>query len=519
MIERKGILSTSVNGETVYSDVEVLDGKFNIKLSDNHKEDRDKFLSKFGFFGSEADRTGYDPTIKTAEDVVPKEEQYYKQPFRLLSATVVGGGTWKATDFSDEKVLRKSTSMLEGVPLYIDHNLGSVYNMAGVVKDARYTKAYTDINGNNIPSGIEAVTWTDATTHPEIVRKLAAKTLNAGSVTVVFNWTPSHEFESDYMFEDQIGRMVDGRMVTRVVTSIEKYYEYSLVLDGADPFAKQINEDGQLNKPSMERAFKQGFSNNNNKIITNINKPNKMEKELNLLLAKLGVEKAEFTEEWVTNFKIHKDNPESLELEQLSKDIKGLFSEEVSLSDALPKIKVGLQSDFEKLENDFSTASGKVESLTSDLAESKAKVEESVKELVGLKESNVNLETKVTELSSTIESNKVKVELGTKVGEQKKAEVVRLYSLSVGNKPAQAMLDVFDKSSDVELDAFLESYGGKLTSEYSATCKDCGSTNVSMQSSFRKVEVNKEGNKSNFTSVEDIRKERLSAQSKKSYIK
>ena len=124
---RKGILRVTKEGVS-YADM--TPALFS-KLKEEKKE-------SFGFFGSDADKTGYDPTIKSVDDVLPKDVQFYKQRFRLLSATIVGGGSYKASDFSNVEMLRNSAPMLEGKPLFIDHNIDSIYNIAGVVKGVEY---------------------------------------------------------------------------------------------------------------------------------------------------------------------------------------------------------------------------------------------------------------------------------------------------------------------------------------------------------------------------------------------
>ena len=134
--------------------------------------------------------------------------------FRQLSATIVGGGSWKATDFSDEKMLKKGMRMLENKPIYLNHDM-YVGNEVGYVGKPKWTAAYKNSQGKDIPAGIDASMNVDGVLYPEIVRKLSGSVplIKSSSVTVLFKWEASHEFASEWDFYSAIGSTAnDGRM-------------------------------------------------------------------------------------------------------------------------------------------------------------------------------------------------------------------------------------------------------------------------------------------------------------------
>lgn len=178
-------------------------------------------------------------------DLMPKAEDFVQIPFRLLSATTVAAGTWRATDFSNESLLKASLKKLEGKPVYTEHNT-SLDNWAGMVQKTMWSESSV-MNGMVIPAGINGMLAIDAKSKPQILRGILAKGIFSNSVTVVFDWKPSHTFEDEYTFRRMVGSLAeDGNMIRRVVTAIHDYYESSLVFLGADPYAKLIDEGGNL---------------------------------------------------------------------------------------------------------------------------------------------------------------------------------------------------------------------------------------------------------------------------------
>lgn len=190
------------------------------------------------------------------EAIQTNPEDIYLVPFRLLSATVVGAGSWKAT-FFPENVLRESMPLLLNKPIYRNHWMDPDYWL-GTVREVSWTQSYNQ--GNiMVPSGIDGLLAIDTSTqmNADLAKGINNGAVRSNSVTVEFEWEPSHDFEFEWQFWETLGTMVDGRMVTRVVTRILDYHETSIVGLGADPFAKQIGEDGNL--IDIDRANSDGL--------------------------------------------------------------------------------------------------------------------------------------------------------------------------------------------------------------------------------------------------------------------
>ncbi len=187
-------------------------------------------------------------SILKPADATPKDQDYIRVTFRLLTATMANAHNWGATDFSDEDVLKESVELIIGKPAYLDHNMWSVTNNIGVIESAYWVEEAVDSMGNTIPAGIEGVFKVDAKKWPDIARDLQAEipSIQSASVTVKFEYVPSHQFEYKSDFWWEIGEIQDdGRMCCRKATKILDYHEASLVSLGADPFAK-IRVNGEL---------------------------------------------------------------------------------------------------------------------------------------------------------------------------------------------------------------------------------------------------------------------------------
>src|SRR5690606_12701038 len=113
--------------------------------------------------------------------------------------TTVGAGSWKATDFSDVRMLKGSMGKLKGKTVYKEHDQ-EVDNWLGFVKETSWSEQFTNSTGDTVPAGIDGVLLIDAKTNPKIARGLLMGTIYSNSVTVVFDWEMSHHFEDEWEF-------------------------------------------------------------------------------------------------------------------------------------------------------------------------------------------------------------------------------------------------------------------------------------------------------------------------------
>jgi hypothetical protein len=358
-------------------------------------------------------------------------------------------------------------------------------NWVGITKAPKWTEA-TTVNGMVIPAGIDGIISIDAKTNPKIARGVLLKSIFSNSVTVEFEWQPSHFFENQYEFEDKIGTIaMDGKMVTRDVTKILDYHETSLVWLGADPFAKLIDSNGELfhvdtasvhyKKAEEEKeAYKQGkkyYTFGLDKNIVHLSKfnqekntpMNKAEKLLAALKVMLKVaDNEEITEESLAKLQL---KPEvevvPISAEQLTK---------VAAYDALASIKAigagGVVLDFAaSLGNDAERAN-----FTVVRNEHLNKLREAEDKCVDLASDNVSL---------TKDAN-----VGRAYLKMKRDEVVRQYKLMVGDQQDTAVITLMENAESAALDGLLKQYTKGATEKFSGKCKSCGSDEFEFRSSI-----------------------------------
>ena len=90
-----------------------------------------------------------------------------------------------------------------------------------------------------------------------------------------------------------------------------------------------------------------------------------------------------------------------------------------------------------------------------------------------------------------------KADFADKYLSHKRTEVKALYLKSV-ETPAQAMLDMIETAPEELLEGLMQQHGKTLLDKFSASCRKCGSNNISMQSSATGNEPQGEDEKPNF---------------------
>ena len=214
-----------------------------------------KNIQQFGLFDSSAPNyVSFDPSI-SPDDFNPKPEDFIYPEFRLLSETTVRE-RHHPIDFSKDGVLKASMGLLNGTPIFPDHE-PSIGNSLGIIDTLYWQEAY-EVDGVKVPAGINARLKLDGKANPRIARLLLMKPspgINSTSVTVAFNWEKSHNM-SDENFSRSFGKMgPDGKLVRKVVNQIMGYPEVSLVSMGADRFAQMVNEKQIVNPNKAQTAL------------------------------------------------------------------------------------------------------------------------------------------------------------------------------------------------------------------------------------------------------------------------
>lgn len=480
---------------------------------------REEFESKkdwlaFGsLFGSVNDPKFYESM--NMQNIIPKPEDFVEAPFRLITATVVGAGTWKCTDFSDAGVLKASYPLLEGKPLYKDHET-DLDNWVGLVTGVKWSPSFTS-NGQKVPAGIDGIVAIDSKTNPKIARGVLMGSVFSNSVTVEFTWEMSHEFENEWDFYEKVGTMgSDGKMIRRVAKLISNYHESSLCWLGADPFAKAYDSDGNLKNIDTGSVY--AFS---KETATAANIEPDFEKYSEE--SDLSKERLKKSHRYIINFGIDKsilpltkqDNKQETPEGDQTKKIIGMNKKFLAFFVAAFGTALNIPEGSEPTPEEM-------EGLVKKLSYTSPEQAAIIKNKVALADKVVNRalefrqaeDAKITEISLddasaafdtvTLVKNDELVSLRTEAAKvvgleadallgrahlkAQKDEAIRLYKLAVGVEAVQpAVISLFEKADSPAIDGLLKQYTKEVTTEkFSGTCKDCGSHNFSFQSTLTK---------------------------------
>lgn len=172
-------------------------------------------------------------------------EDFFIVPFRLLSSHIIKGLGYPI-DYSKEGLLESAVTLFSDRTVYPDH-CSSVEKWIGVVKNATY-------NSTSDPKGIDAELWISKqrTGNSDIILGIQCGAITRCSVTISFDWVPSHPDLKQYAFWESLGTEVDGELVRVVVTTIHQIYETSLVWWGADDSAQIKQEKQSVAAPQKE---------------------------------------------------------------------------------------------------------------------------------------------------------------------------------------------------------------------------------------------------------------------------
>lgn len=442
----------------------------------NHFKNDLKNRASFGWINPDYRQATVEDNLDNA---VAKPEDFLAFPFRHLTATIVGGGSWKATEFS-EKVLKEAAHLLSNKPVYVNHEM-ETGNIVGVNGEISYVG-----KKDGVPGGLEGAIWIDGKLHTDLTRKLTAYPvphIQSVSVTVSYEWEPSHTFtntdgdDDEWLFERRIGTMVDGKMVRRVVTKILDFYETSLVWLGADPYAKILDESGkplniersavvapgQFDKDPLAEIYRGSG-------LLLINDDSLSKENITKLKATARNEYAK-TGNLEQNFKTDNDKKMEKVLKalatKLGKDVNDITEADIESSNFNVVSKTKLD-EYEKAVKDAKESGDKVVELQA-----------SVDTLQG----NVDTYSKIIPTADLEEFSK-EIELGKVVGlskygktvlDAKRDKAVNSYKLAVGDENVSEAVVETIKGSNIEaLDGFLKQYGAGAFEEFGATCKSCG---------------------------------------------
>lgn len=353
-----------------------------------------------------------DASLQPADGVDPVENDFIFATFRALSATILAD---RPIDFTDEKMLKAAVSKLNGQTVFKDHNT-SVNNWVGRVESSHW-----DDTTAGFPSGINAILKLDTVKDPMTVRGVLQGAIHSASVTVSFEWKPSHPalMETGTFF-DHLGEEIEGETVRIIVTKIDKFWEISLVWQGADEFAKQIGEDGH---------------------------PVQQSQHLQTIAAKASIPEK--------NIK----NNEELIMHPLNKLLKDTFGVDVT------------EKNFTEVLNQH------VET------ESKAHMQKSRQEVAGLQSQVEQGRNRIAELETKVSNLEPQATLGRQYLEDERKESIRLYRLAKGEEVSEAILKTLEKADLDIAQAFKQEFQKEVETKFPNRCAKCGGTDIRRQSS------------------------------------
>lgn len=360
--------------------------------------------------------------------VAASAEDFVEVTYRALSAAVLAD---RPIDFSNEKMLKRATRLLKNQTVFKDHDT-SVDNWVGQVEDSLW-----DDQTKGIPPGINAILKLDIVKDPMTVRGVLQGVIHSASVTVSFEWKPSHpKLMDDGTFFEKMGDEIDGELVRIIVTKIDRFLEISLVWQGADEYAKQIGPNGKPVSQFFETDPQRDVGRLSYNSSKQISKEEEMEELKTLLKQTFGLE-------------INADN----------------FTKTLAQYVEQAKSAIGEKYDAQ------------VSKLTSQLDEASKTI--------------VELETEVKEM-------KPKAELGSKYLEDERAEAIRLCKLVKGENINDAILKTLENGDLALVQAWKEEFRKEAELKFPNKCAKCGSTEITRQSS--NPAKDKEENKSSVLS-------------------
>ena len=421
------------------------------------KEERGS-TEQFGLFETATPNyTTYYPDV-TPEDLTPKDEDFIYPIFRALSATVVWKG-YKPIDFSKPGVLKAAMNLLVGQSINVDHET-AVGNAIGSVKSTVWQESYTD-KGVKVPAGINAEFMIDGKSNPRLARgiQMDPPAIHSNSVSVRFEWEPSHTLKNDEDFFSKLGTKDEkGNLYRLIVTRIVQFSETSLVSHGADAFA-QIIRDGKIHNPVYASGV-YNFSSKDDKG-HKINYSHSIDYKTDLLES--------LSQDTILDAL---DNNENDNKNQLNMDILEILSKKLSKNLTEENFSEELQAFLDEKETANLTAVSTVQT----------KLDEATTEITDLTAKLGEAEPKATKFDTLLLS---KVE-----------DAKRLYKLSKGEKADEAILSMLEGQTDIAvLDSLTKGYSEEVNAKFPDTCKSCGGTEINKASSFNEDEEDDKGPK------------------------
>lgn len=437
-------------------------------------------IEKFGLFGSDIDYNTYFPDV-TPKDFDPAQDEFIEPVFRLLSACIVSKN-YMPTEFPAD-VLKASVPLMVGQTVNCDHET-NIGNAIGTVSKAFWQEAYKTADGQEIPAGMNGVLKIDAKANPRIARgiNMDPPSIHSNSVTVQFEWKPSHNFEDPWEFWDKLGTYDDkGEMVRRIATRIISYKETSLVSHGADPYAQKLNTDGQIINPGYAAAVYNSFS-------------EQLKEKISNSCRAVSVTDFKAFGEVAVMHNTSKTNNEGKQSSLVEKP-QNHTSMNKEFQEFLDQLfGEGMLTLGEGNSASVELTLSEVKQLIQDKADLSTKLSEAQSQVTSLTEENNHLKEEA-------EANKSYVQMGknhfTEVKEATTASYKKL--VGEGKEDANILALIENVDSLSTLISLKAAYDAQLEEKFPLHCADCGSKNINRGSSVSTQKPSEESNKEKST--------------------
>lgn len=312
----------------------------------------------------------------------------------------------------------------------------------------------------------------DGKANPRIARgiNMDPPSIHSNSVTVQFEWKPSHNFESPYEFYDKLGTYDEkGEMVRRIATRIISYKETSLVSHGADPFAQKLDGKGHIINPGYADSVYNSFS-----------------EEIKEKISRPYAEIIDFKDLGKTAL-MHNTADINNKGESQNEDVTSKTNTNSNIKEMNKELKEFLEQLFG--DGMLSLAEGAEASTEACLSEIKKLVQEN-KELTQVKsdsESTISsLNEKVSKLEKEAKDNASFVEMGKDHFKEVKDSTLAAYKkvMGEGKEDANIITLIENVDSLKTLISLKSSYEAQLEEKFPLHCADCGSKNINRGSAI-----------------------------------
>lgn len=449
-------------------------------LNQNDKLGINNDLANFGLFNLAPDESIAEYASLAASLGDEEGQEFIRPIYRGLSETIVRR-SFDPIDFSQPGVLKASMPLIVGQTVYTNH-FAYVGNEVGSVENAMWENSY-EVNGIRIPAGFNLQMKIDAKSHPKLARGILMDppSVHSNSVTVNFAWEQSHPKMDYHEFRNKVGSIgADGKLIRRIATEINAYFETSFVSHGADPYAQKVGKDGKIVNPGLAQrrdSFSEELSPSSNFHFFSFK------------------EKESFSVTDTTPLSEEPTIPNNDNNKQDNKN-KVIMNKKLALALALLAGYTFADNDAslsdEQFEQDVDTK-GLMEALEkadlAALAANAARTSELETQLSALTEEKTGLEGQVAQLTqdaAEIPAYKAQI-LNETLG----------FHTTVNNgTPDEAIKKTLEGADLKTLQAFHATFKGQMENAFPTCCQDCGSDNVARNSaSGEEGEQGKQKNK------------------------